>query len=289
VRLFLFFMDIRFTMQRLLRAYGYVNILSLDIAVGAVVSALFFSKILQVRILPYGLLALALTVWIIYTADHLLDARSINRAASSERHRFHQRHFTLLSWLLVIALLVNLFIILYTRKPVLRWGINLASIVFVYLVVQHYLKILKEFLIAILYTAGVLLPSWSVTAVTIGGLHYLLFAQFASVAFINLLIFSWCDYESDLADEQRSFATTVGKDVTVKVINVLAVLVLALAFYFIAIDFFPAAATIIATVGLLHLLVLLLCRKKLLRNNSYRIFADATFFLPSLYLLWDLR
>ena len=60
-----------------LRFYQYINILSLDIAAGAVISAVFFAQIFNVQIKPYGLLALGLTVWIIYTVDHLRDAKKI--------------------------------------------------------------------------------------------------------------------------------------------------------------------------------------------------------------------
>lgn len=85
----------------------------------------FFAKLLAVRILPYGLVALGLTVWIIYTADHLRDAKLIVHKASSHRHRFHQQNFKVLLIILCVAFVVDAFVILYTRKPVLEWGLIL--------------------------------------------------------------------------------------------------------------------------------------------------------------------
>jgi hypothetical protein len=276
-------------MQRLIRFYSFVNILSLDIAAGAVVSALFFSKILSVHILPYGLAALALTVWIIYTTDHLRDAMVIENTASSERHRFHQKYFRQLLVFLLIAIALDLVLILYARKPVFRWGVNLGSIVFIYLVVQRYLKILKETLIAILYTIGVLLPSLSVSEVTLSFEHYCLFIEFALVALMNLFIFSWYDYETDLADHQRSFATTAGRDTTRIFIYLIAIAVLALWTYLVFSNFYPAAATIVLSMAILHLTIFRLAKTPLSFGTHYRILADAIFVVPLIYLPWAMR
>src|SRR4051812_9177927 len=75
------------------RYYRIFNLLSLDVALGAVISAAFLGRILHVNILPQGFILLGIVVWLIYTADHLLDAWSMREAATSERHRFHQKNF----------------------------------------------------------------------------------------------------------------------------------------------------------------------------------------------------
>jgi len=63
-----------------------------------VICASFFARLLDVAILPQGLISLGLTVWIIYTADHLLDAKKFkNKMRLTERHRFHQRHFKVIT------------------------------------------------------------------------------------------------------------------------------------------------------------------------------------------------
>ena len=60
-------------MSKILRLCQTLNILSIDIAAGAVICCAFFADILGVSVLPYGFITLGLTVWIIYTVDHLLD------------------------------------------------------------------------------------------------------------------------------------------------------------------------------------------------------------------------
>ena|SRR5688572_29933788 len=101
--------------------YQYVNILSLDVAAGAVISALFFAQIFNVQIKPYGLLALGLTVWIIYTADHLRDAKKIKHRASTQRHRFHQQYFCSLTVFVGSAILLDAVTIFFIRRQVFEW------------------------------------------------------------------------------------------------------------------------------------------------------------------------
>ena len=50
-------------MSYILQFYKAVSILSIDVAVGAIAGALFFSKIFEVQISFYGLITLGLSVW----------------------------------------------------------------------------------------------------------------------------------------------------------------------------------------------------------------------------------
>ena len=126
------------------RLYQYINILSLDVVAGAVTGALFFGELLQVPIDPFVLAALALTVWIIYTLDHLRDAMTIPRIASADRHRFHQRHFRIMVAMVVVVGAVDMTIIGFLSYDVLRAGMALGLIVLLYLITQRHLKFLKE-------------------------------------------------------------------------------------------------------------------------------------------------
>ena len=103
-------------MKYLIKFYRFVNILSIDVALGSVCCAAWFAEILNATLKPYALVSLGLTVWIIYTADHLLDARKIHAPASTERHRYHQENFTLLFYLLLFAVLVDLIFVFLLRS-----------------------------------------------------------------------------------------------------------------------------------------------------------------------------
>src|SRR6478736_436347 len=94
-------------MKSVVAFYRVINALSLDVAGGAVICALFFAQLLKVNLFPQGLAALGLAVWIVYTGDHLLDAKRLREQASTFRHGFHQQHFKLLAVLLAIACILE--------------------------------------------------------------------------------------------------------------------------------------------------------------------------------------
>lgn len=269
-------------MHRIIRLYRLFNILSLDIVAGAVISAMFFAKLLGVAILSYGLMALGLTVWIIYTADHLRDAKAIGKQAASERHRFHQKHFMVLFVLMVVALAADTIIIFFIRKQVFMWGLFLAALVAVYLLGQRYLKFLKEIFIAVLYTAGVLLPSLSVTTLSITPVHMVLIMQFGLTALTNLLMFSWFDSDTDTTDKLSSFVTVLGRRFTAYCIWTLLAINFALGVVLCLTGACSEPVLIFWSMNAVLLLIFVF-RHKL--APYYRLTGDAVFLIPGIYLL----
>jgi hypothetical protein len=267
-------------MTHLLKVYRYLNLLSVDVALGAVCCALFFAKILHVHILPYGLLSLALTVWIIYTADHLLDARKIKTKASTERHAFHQQHYNPLIKTLILALLLNGVLLFFIREQVLAGGIVLASGVGMYLLVHRYMHVLKEAVIAVFYTMGILLPSITVTSVPFTDLPWTVIIQFLLLALSNLLVFSWFDYEKDVRDNTSSFVTNIGKRKTSVCIWLLVLLICVLTSFS---TLLPASLLLVTMV--VWFACIFSCPGWFAEKDRFRLMGDAVFMLPALYLL----
>lgn len=207
-------------MQILQRVYRIFNLLSIDVVAGAVFSSLYFSVLLGVKPDSYSLIVLGLTVWIIYTADRLLDVRNLPCAATTDRHKFHQRYFNKLWGAIVLGGIFVLILSLLLDRTVLVGGIFLAALICIYLRVQYKLCI-KEFIVASLYTAGVLLPSLGLLTRPLASEHYLLIAQFFIVALVNLLLFSWFEYQSDKGSGFSSFVTAYGKELTIRLIWIL--------------------------------------------------------------------
>jgi 4-hydroxybenzoate polyprenyltransferase len=271
-------------MKKILELYKFINILSLDVAAGAVVCTLFFANIMNVKILPQGSISLGLTVWIIYTADHLLDTRKLKQDASTERHRFHQRHFKSLFLLLIIAILVDVSQVYFLRSIVFMDGLFLAFLVGIYFLIQQRIGFLKELLGAILYTAGVLLIPLSVND-QLSLPFILLIVQFGTIAWINLLLFSWIDKPMDEKDKHHSFATTFGFVITQRVLlflfSVIAVLMV------IQLLIFPINALAIWILSLMamFLLWIFLKRDYFEKEDRYRLLGDAVFLLPIIYLI----
>lgn len=268
--------------MKILRLYQYVNILSLDVAAGAVISSLFFARIFEVSVSPIALSALGLTVWIIYTLDHLRDAKFIQKTASTDRHRFHQKHFRAVSFVLLVVAAIDFLLIWFVPPMILKLGMGLWVVVLIYLIFQRHLKFLKEFVIACLYTAGILLPSLAAVHGNLQPLHGILIGKFFVTAFMNLLLFSLFDYAEDQSHEQHSFVTWFGPRSTRYGILSLGLINIASGIWLWSFD--AGIAVIFISMNLLLLSILLL-QKFFTRNNHYRIAGDAVFFIPFFYLL----
>ncbi|MBL7872811.1 MAG: hypothetical protein JNM78_14435 [Cyclobacteriaceae bacterium] len=267
-------------MEILIRFYRMCNLLSLDVAAGAVICALYFSKLLSVPPKIQGMLALGFVVWVIYTVDRLLDVRAMSNPAASERHQFHQRYQKLLWTLSFLAALAAISIVPFLRTPVLIGGIFISLLAGLYLLVQKQLKA-KEVFVAAIYTSGVLLTSFSVTS-EVSYIECLLITQLFIVALINLLLFSWFEYDTDKQDGHSSFAIQVGKKTTGKclfglgTINFLITLWIGTQTSWQAPFLFLLMTVVLIFIFFFHTFFLV--------NARYRLVGDAVFFMPAIGL-----
>lgn len=264
------------------KLYRYINILSIDVALGAMLSAAFFVHLVGFTILPAGAASLGLTVWVIYTVDHLLDALKLKTLASTVRHRFHQVYF----WEMVVAVMVVLTIIstllFFIRTEIFQSGIILFVLVVVYLVVHRFLNYLKEFLVAVLYTGGVLIPALTRTA---SPLQFLLSPEcfiFLIAALLNLLLFSWYEMKQDKVDGHPSFANYFGEQFTRNIIIILFTAQGILLVYLLSTHFGMESIILFAMNAVLALLIIF---PNVFRQlERYRLVGDAIFLFPGLVL-----
>ena len=155
--------------SRRIRWWFWWNILSLDAPTVAIAWALIYAKAAGIPLLAAELVVLALTVWIIYVADRVLDGlKCRDMPMLHERHRFCARHRFLLSAMIVSACLGVLWIVtMYMDAPQRRAGFALAACVAVYLLWIHaagaeLARLLpKEIVVGVLFAAGATLPVWS--------------------------------------------------------------------------------------------------------------------------------
>ncbi|MEM7110693.1 MAG: hypothetical protein AAF519_20860, partial [Bacteroidota bacterium] len=115
------------------KVYKLFNLLSLDVVLGSIVSAMTFAALLGVRVEASVHILLGLAVWIIYTFDRLMDTKGNEQVLLSDRHAFHKKYFTLLGWLIVICTLVSIALLFIINAKTLLWGVALTGGVFVYL------------------------------------------------------------------------------------------------------------------------------------------------------------
>lgn len=262
--------------------YQCINILSVDVVAGAVVGALFFGRILSVAMPLVIIVVLALTVWIVYTLDHLRDAMTIPTVASTDRHRFHQQYFSSITAVLLIIAVLDFILIWFLPAAVVNGGLILGVMVVLYLIFQKYLKFLKEFVVACLYMSGILLPSFVDLELRLDPEHTLIIAKYFITALMNLLLFSLFDFQEDRHQRQHSFVTGFGPISTRYGITVLGIINILSGFWLWKYD--PGVALIFSCMNVM-LLCVLFFGSRLVVNNYYRIIGDGVFFIPVLYLL----
>ncbi|MEP6735750.1 MAG: hypothetical protein ABJA70_09545 [Chryseolinea sp.] len=266
------------------RFYRLISVLSIDVVAGAVIGSIFFAHILQAQIQISELVALALTVWIIYTADHLSDAKKIKRTASTDRHRFHQQHAQHLKSILAICLLIDGAAVLFINPEIIKWGVVLAFLVLVFLIIQQSIPWMKEIVIAVFYTCGVILPSISRVHNPLDTAHYLLILQFMMIALTNLMLFSWFDRTTDAIDGLRSFVTVAGESKTRIAIITLAFLQLLLTGLQYFVFHIAEVAFLMGIMGVI-LGIIFLLQRKYDDSTLARFLAEAVFLIPIVSLL----
>lgn len=252
--------------------------LSVDVAMGAVCSAIFFSHVFFVELRVAGLMALGITVWIIYTVDHLLDAGKLKRTAVTERHKFHQDYKGLLWIGVALAISSIMVLIFFMRRPVLIWGLTGGVLMVVYLLVQQYLHFLKEVLIAVLYTCGLMLPSMALTPLALNDWPWLFMTLFCLTALINLLLFSWFDIENDRVQGASSLATALGYK-TIRVVITLLFISIAVGIFYL--PELNQQLLLLLMNGVL--LILFVFHNQVRTKEMFRIWGDFVFMFPVLF------
>ena len=270
-----------------------VQILSLDVVSGACVSTVFIAKFLVVPIPFSSLVALGLCVWLIYTADHLLDAYQLKRKiAHTARHRYHQTRFKPMAIAWAIVALVGISVIFFLPTRLIYYGTLLMGVVVAYFLLTKYTSLAhwlpKEFMTALLYTSGVFLPSLAVYDEPLYWSVGILFFQYFFLALGNLLLFSWFEVEVDQRDHHQSLALTIGRPLTHNIILLcLAVVVVSAVFMLLVISTSHASFVAQLTILVMALVLLWITLRPAYfqQHERYRLLGDAVFLLPIIPLL----
>lgn len=194
------------------------NLLSLDVVLGAVAGMVFFSEILEVETKLLEYIFLALAVWGIYTLDHLIDVMGLKKRAQTQRHAFHQRHFKTILVCLIAVVLMGLVIgfVWDPLRDLVLPGLALALVIVVWMLLIRKLfpeaTWLKEISIALFYVSGIALAPFLKTDRELinNGAYFLAFG-YILVAWLNLLILSYQDGNSDKEDGFVSISSLLSK------------------------------------------------------------------------------
>lgn len=196
-----------------------LNLLSLDVVLGAVAGMLFFSNLLNVNPTALEYLIMALAVWGIYTLDHLIDVLSLKGMAQTKRHSFHQKYIKtiFIFWGLMVLLGVGLLFRLESLRYLLLPGAVLVITMVLWMAIIR--KVvpkavwLKEISIALFYVVGIILvPFLKLDWDLIDSTFYFMGLGYVLVAWLNLLILSFLDKESDKIDGFESILSLLSNE-----------------------------------------------------------------------------
>lgn len=274
------------------KAYQYIRAFSLDVVAGAAISARWISDFFNAQISSSTILALSLTVWLIYTIDHLLDARKVRSQTALFRHLVHQKNAPYLIGLAAIALMMLVYTMQFLSREILAYGIVLGIVVVAYLIFVHFIRKKpywgKEWFISVVYATGICLPTFA----SLGSLNFILgyfWLQLFILASINLLLFNMFEYKQDKLQGFNSFATVWGFDFTRKVILFLFLIftiIWSLAFLEFKQQDFLDYQAIFIFMG--SVLAIVLSKETTLKEEEwYRVIGDIVFVLPLIELLID--
>jgi hypothetical protein len=277
---------------------GFWHLTSLDAPTVAVIWCVAFAHVTRVELPQWIPLVLGLATWAFYIADRLLDAHKSLRLSPTEqtlhplrlRHHFHWKHRRFFLPVAVAAALAALLLVLHSMPAAARQRNSLlAAAALAYFSSVHApghfplsrmrraLKIPKELLVGIIFTAACAIPAWS--RMSGNRLSFLpIYLVFAALAWLNCqAIEAWENNppQGDLSDPKSRIAPTS---------FLLALTAMALATILLFLH--PQFAALFATAAISALSLALLDRyRHRLESLTLRSAADLILLTPVILLL----
>ncbi|MEM6523062.1 MAG: hypothetical protein AAGF85_16745 [Bacteroidota bacterium] len=268
------------------KVYKLFNLLNLDVVFGAIISSMAFAVFLGVNVEASVYVLLGSTVWIIYTFDRLMDTKGDEQVLQSDRHSFHKKYFQRLGWLIVICTLVSIALLFIIDSKTLLWGVVLSGGVFGYLCTIHLIKIKwllhKELVVAIIYTAGVIIGPLSIFEGSFSSSFFLCVAVFFLVALKNLLIFSLYDMSFDKKAGLSSVVTILGTQPIKIVIAMISILISCISI--LGYIYFGDPLLLILLFMTIPLFIIFKFSETRFCQMNFRYIGDAVFLMPVILL-----
>jgi len=274
--------------------YRKLHFLSLDIVGGALASSVFMAKLWDAQPGHIWYLALGLTVWLLYTGDHVVDAWRHRKKGLREMHQFIFSYRRPILYAMAIFLIVDLFLIFsLLDKEVLKLSLILAVFVFLFYGMRHLFRrnrffyIPGEVFVLLIYLAGVSLGPMVLRQEWVGTTHLMVVLMMAGILMMNMGIISLYDTRLDSRLGIASLAIVLGKVGCRFVVLISGLMILGLSF----LQFMVSGNTTISYLGFilagmaLIMLLILYSPSYFRKNDGYRLMADAVLYLGFLSLL----
>lgn len=269
----------------LTKFYRWISLLSIDIAIGAGISSIFFARMFNVPIRVFPIVILILTVWMIYTVDHLLDVSKADIKTLSIRRRFHFAHQYSMIVFVIACLVAVCILAFFLFLKVIIGGLVLMILSICYFVFKNRIKGLKEIFSGVIYCCGILLAPTLNRVGSFSSYDIQTICAFGFTVLINLILFAYYDHSEDIRENHVSVATLIGIQATKHLIELLFIIQVTLLWFLLRHSIDPYSIIIIVLMNLV-LIILFLFKERFEMNNNFRPIGDAIFLIPVIYLVF---
>lgn len=183
----------------------YLEVLSIDICVGVLGAGALAQSVFRAAMKPAWWVLLPLSVWVVYTTDHLFDALKVGPDAANQRHRFHHKHMRPLAGLAIVGAVTALLLaVIYLRELVIAGGLVVGALALVHVLLAFWGKVRfgKEISVGLIYTTGVCFAPVLNRGTGISWFELSFLAGLLLAAWLNLFMNSVIEYRVDRTDDQ---------------------------------------------------------------------------------------
>lgn len=270
--------------------FDFINTFSVWVVLGSFITYSFFALVYGFQPDFQAGVILALSIWVIYTVDHLLDGYKLKGKAMAKRH---QHHYQLRGWLMVLVAISSLItaILVFTHldRNYFTFGFILLGLTVVHFVINASISnkaknriFLKEVFIAIVVTLGFAGLPLAINPDRIELDLVPIIVSFFCINLANLLLFSFYDYESDERSNFLSAAHVYGKNVSRYCALGLLILSVCVQVFIGLTRDFPIAVWLIPIIMAATLILLVSSPKYFQVNDRYRFFGDMIYLFPAI-------
>lgn len=201
-----------------------IRALSIDIVAGGLAGAAFAAHLTGARLPGAFWEVLPAAIWVVYTLDHLLDARRVGPDASNDRHVLHARHEVPLALAAGVVGGLILWRAFALPRPVIVAGACVAVFVALYFSAVRRgfgRRVPREVPVAAIYVAGLWLGPLAL-AVHRDAFVWTALVIHAGIALNYLFGYAWFEAPMDAADRSPSVALAWGRAPLARAIHGLA-------------------------------------------------------------------
>ncbi|TNE74386.1 hypothetical protein EP331_01830 [bacterium] len=188
--------------------FTYLSVFSVDVALGAVCSAVFAGQIVHgISINWIHLGALFFAVIGIYTFDHVFDLSRIHQHALSPRRQIHAQQKTKMLVVMILSLIIAACLSLFLPRNVQIVGLIIAGFmgVYFYSVSRFDTQKVKDIGVSLGYASGIWLPIWASSAEFPPVRDWLMFSLFVINTLLIMMLYAKIDAHADRQESLESF------------------------------------------------------------------------------------